>query len=291
MSNINENQSVAKNVINWYPGHMAKTKRQLKEKIDLIDIIYEVVDARMPKSSKMRDMEPILKGKPRVLIMTKKDLCDLSITNKWINKYQKNGDTVVLMDLTNNKDYKELVDITKKIMDPINKKRREKGLKDKEIKIGVVGIPNVGKSTLINKLVGKKVAVVGNKPGVTKSINWLKTNYGFMLLDTPGILWPNLGDNDTALALASTATIRPEIINMTDIGGYLVAFYKNRYPNILNEYYKIGSHVSINEIFKDLACKFKMFDDEEPDYEKISQKLYNDLISGKIVGVTFDYFR
>ena len=276
--------------INWYPGHMAKTKRQLKEKIDLIDIIYEVVDARMPSSSKMKDMDGILKGKPRIIVMTKKDLCDLKITNKWVAKYEHDGNKVVLMDLTNNKDYKELIDITKSIMVPINEKRKEKGLKEKEIRIGVVGIPNVGKSTLINQLVGKKVANVGNKPGVTKSINWLKTNYGFAMLDTPGILWPDLGSSEAALALASTATIRPEIINMTDIGGFLMAFYKNKYPNIITDYYKVNTHDNINDIFVELADKYKMFDGEDPDYDRISQKLYNDLVSGKIVGVTFDEY-
>ncbi len=276
--------------INWYPGHMAKTKRQLKEKIDLIDIIYEVIDARMPSSSKMKDMDEIFKNKPRIIVMTKKDLCDLSVTNKWVKKYEEDGFKVVLMDLTNNKDYKELISITKGIMTPINEKRRKNGLKDKEIKIGVVGIPNVGKSTLINNLVGKKVAITGNKPGVTKSINWLKTNYGFLLLDTPGILWPDLGSSETALSFAATATIRPEILNLTDIGGYLVAFYKNKYPNILTDYYKISIHDSINDIFLEFANKYKMYDGDDPDYERISQRLYNDLFGGKIVGVTFDEF-
>ena len=283
---MNEN----KTNINWYPGHMAKTKRQLKEKIDLIDIIYEVIDARMPASSKMKDMDEIFKNKPRIIVMTKKDLCDLSVTNKWVKKYQDDGFKVVLMDLTNNKDYKELISITKNIMAPINEKRKKNGLKDKEIKIGVVGIPNVGKSTLINNLVGKKVAITGNKPGLTKSINWLKTGYGFLLLDTPGILWPDLGSSETALSFAATATIRPEILNMTDIGGYLVSFYKNKYPDILKDYYKINIHDSINDIFMEFANKYKMYDDDDPDYERISQRLYNDLFGGKITGVTFDEF-
>ena len=277
--------------IQWYPGHMAKTKRELKERMNLIDCIYEIIDARMPLSSKIKDIDDILRDKPRILIMTKKDLCDLDTTNKWVKTYEDDGYRVILVDLNSINDYKQIIEVTKELMRNVQEKRKNQGLKEKEIKVGVVGVPNVGKSTLINKLAGRKVASVGNKPGVTKQVNWLKTNCGLLLLDTPGILWPKIEDNEEALNLASTATIKTEILNMTDIGGYLVSFLKNYYPHILKERYKIEVSKDPNEVFASIAKKIGAMSNGETDYEKVSLRLYNDVVSGKIKGVTIDQWK
>ena len=287
----NEEKGFQKGRINYYPGHMAKTKRELKENIKLIDVIYELVDARLPKSSKIKDIDELIKDKKRILIMTKKDLCDLDITIKWQKYYESLGYKVLIMDLVNGNDYKKLISITKEMMEDIQIKRLEKGLKEKEIRVAVIGIPNVGKSTLINKLAGKKVTNVANKPGVTKQINWLKTNNGLLLLDTPGILWPKIEDNEESLNLAITGSIKMEVLNITDLGGYIVSYLKNYYPNILEEKYQIKVEKDPMEIFKQIAKKMNAYKDNEIDYEKICEKLYNDIISGKIKGVTFDKWK
>lgn len=279
------------NNINWYPGHMARTKRELKENIKLIDCIYELVDARMPISSKIKNIDDLIKDKPHIIIMTKTDLCDMEVTKKWIRQYEEHGFVVVPMDLTNNKDYKKLIDITKKLMETLQEKRKGQGLKEKDIRVAVIGIPNVGKSTLINKLAGKKIAQVSNRPGVTKQINWLKTNCGLLLLDTPGILWPKIEDNEEALSLASTGSIKMDVLNITDIGGYLVSFLKNYYPEKLEERYNIEVDIDPLIVFERIAKKIGAYKDGEVDYENVSERVYHDLVSGKIKGVTFDQWK
>lgn len=279
--------------INWYPGHMAKTKRQISEMLDLIDVIYEVVDARMPYSSKIKDIDSFTKNKPRILIMTKSDLCDLNETNKWKKYYEDNEYKVILLNLEGNTNLKPLFSLTDEVMKDINEKRVAKGQKIRKCRVLIVGIPNVGKSTLINRLVNKKVVVTGNKPGVTKTLSWIRINDKIELLDSPGILWPKLDDYDTSYNLASLTAIKEEILPIDKVVIHILKKLNDYYPNILKERYKIDKvdfdeiTNTLDEIGKKRGCLIK---GGEIDYDKVYSIILNDIKNGVIKGITFDRY-
>ena len=279
------------NPINWYPGHMAKTKRLVKEQLNLIDIVYEVIDARMPYSSKIKDIDEVIKNKPRILIMTKYDLCDKKETDKWIKYYQQLGYIVLPLDLENKPNFKILFDQTNSLMEKTNQKREQKGMLKKRTRVLIIGIPNVGKSTLINRLVGKKAVLVGNKPGVTKQLSWIRINDKLELLDTPGILWPKLDDRKVALNLASLTAIKEEILPLSDVCEYILNTLYNCYPEKLKERYKIDQIdedivKTLDKIGKNRGCLIK---GGQTDYDKVINIVINDIKNGYFKNITFDY--
>ena len=283
---MNEN----KTNINWYPGHMAKTKREISEKLNLIDVVYEVVDARMPLSSKIIDIDDLIKNKPRILVMTKYDLCDKGETDKIIKYYEDKGYKVVPVDLMSGSNVKKILDFTSDIMKGENQKRIDKGMKPRAGRVLIVGVPNAGKSTLINRLVGRKSAGVGNKPGFTKNLNWIRINKDLELLDSPGILWPKMEDQEAAHVLASLSSIKEEILNTDAIAGFILKKLYELYPDRLQERY------DILELSEDLIEEYDIIAKKRgalsrggfADYEKVSNIIIRDLKNGYFGSITFD---
>lgn len=274
--------------INWYPGHMAKTKREIKENVDLIDIVYEVIDARVPKSSKNKDVDELIKNKPRILIMTKYDLCDEAETKKWKTHYENLGYQVVLLDLIKSPNLQPILEETNKILKELNDKRRAKGLKDRKARALILGIPNVGKSTLINRLVGRKATNVGNKPGITKKLEWIRINNQIELLDTPGILWPRLDDQVIALNLASMTAIKEEILDLEEVSIYIINTMFKLYPRNIKERYNLTDEEDIIDILDAIGKKIGAIRNHETDYEKVYTTILKDLREGYLGKVTFD---
>ena len=283
---MNEN----KTNINWYPGHMAKTKREIKEKLDLIDIVFEVIDARIPFSSKNKDIDELIKNKPRIIIMTKLDLCDKEETNKWINYYEQLGYKVIPLDLINNPNMNIIYKETNEISKNVNEKRKQKGLKERRIRALILGIQNVGKSTLINRLVGKKATNVGNKPGITKQLEWIRINNELELLDTPGILWPKLDNREIALNLASMTAIKEEILDTEEVAIYIINTMLNLYPDNIKNRYNIKNETDIVDILDRIGTKIGAVKNKEIDYEKVYTTVLKDLREGYLGKVTFDKY-
>ena len=220
----NQDKELHKNVINWYPGHMAKTRRQIMEDLKLVDIVIELLDARIPMASRNPDIGEITKNKKRIIVLNKSDLADEKENIKWVSYFENQGIPAVLVDSNTGKGINNFVKRIEKVMEKEQEKEIAKGRVGKKIKAMIIGIPNVGKSSFINRIAKKSTAEVGNKPGVTKKKQWIRINEKIELLDTPGVLWPKFESEDVALKLSFTGTIKEEVLERTEIAYKLVKY-------------------------------------------------------------------
>lgn len=278
--------------INWYPGHMKKTRELIQENLKLVDIVIEVLDSRIPISSRNPIIEELTKGKDRIIILNKSDLSDEEINKKWISHFQgmKNSDNrleAITFNGVTGIGIKELLNILGKIEKSKNKDR----LRKKNMRMMIVGVPNVGKSSIINRLTGKKSAQTGDRPGVTKGKQWLTLNNGMQLLDTPGILWPKFEDQKVALNLAFCGSIKDEILPLDELALKLIGYLQTFYPYKLMERYKI------DEIYEDALATMEAIAQKRGfvkkggviDYERTARTVLDEFRSGKIGKITIEY--
>lgn len=275
----------------WYPGHMAKAKKAMQEDIKLIDVIVELVDARVPYSSKNPDIDTLANGKSRVLVINKYDLADASITDKWIKYYEDKGYFVTKVNSKNGKGVKAVNNVIQKACAEKIERDRKRGIINRPVRAMVAGIPNVGKSTFINSFAGKACTKTGNKPGVTKGKQWIRLNKNVELLDTPGILWPKFEDQKAGLNLAFTGAIKDELYNIYELSILLLEFLDKNYPDIVNMHYKIVTTENSNtaETLRQIAvCRGCIKSGAKPDTDKAGKILIDDFRAGRLGTVTLE---
>ena len=276
--------------IQWYPGHMTSARRMMQENLKLIDIVIELLDARVPYSGKNPDIDTLANGKFRLLILNKTDLADPSVTKKWKEYYENKGFRVMLMDSRNRKEAVAVGNVVRDVCKEKIERDRRKGIVGRPIKAMIVGIPNVGKSTFINSFAGKASAKTGNKPGVTKGKQWIRISKDMDLLDTPGILWPKFEDPSVGTRLAWIGSINDDILEKTGLATELLTFLQKYYCNLLSERYKITDGMSSEEALSQIAEVRKCVKKgNEPDIDKAAKCLLDDLRSGKLGRITLEY--
>lgn len=277
--------------IQWFPGHMAKARREVSEKLKLVDIIFELVDARLPLSSRNPMIDQVINQKPRLLILNKQDMADESETRKWLAYFDKQGHKAVAI---NSLEGKGLQVVTKAAQEMLAEKwarMKAKGMKPRAIRAMIVGIPNVGKSTLINRLAKKNIAKTGNTPGVTKAQQWIKVGKELELLDTPGILWPKFEDQEVGYKLALTGAIKDTVTNMEDLAVYGLRFLATHYPARMKERYQFEFvHEELVETFDHIGKLRRVFGTGgEIDYDQVAELIVRDIRSEHLGKLTFDF--
>ncbi len=277
--------------IQWFPGHMAKARREVTEKLKLVDIVFELIDARLPLSSRNPMIDEVIHQKPRLLILNKMDLADETETARWIHYFEARGDRAVAINSFEGKGLQTVIKAAKEILEPKLARMRSRGIRPGAIRAMIVGIPNVGKSTLINRLAKKNIAKTGNTPGVTKAQQWIKFEKELELLDTPGILWPKFEDKEAGYKLALTGAIKDSIVNMEDLAVYGLRFLEAHYPKRLSERYGLTTvGDDILHVFNQIGSLRKVYTTGGAvEYDKVAELIVRDIRNEYLGKLTFDF--
>ncbi|XJS11692.1 ribosome biogenesis GTPase YlqF [Aerococcaceae bacterium WGS1372] len=279
---------MSSNVIQWFPGHMAKARREATEKMHLVDVVIELVDARIPESSRNPMIDDIVGNKPRIIALNKSDLANPALTQQWIESYESQGIPAVAIDSQHNKGLRGLQQRIQVLMVPYFEKQKERGVKPRSIRLMILGIPNVGKSTLINRFVGKNQAQTGNKPGVTKAQRWLKINNQFDLLDTPGILWPKFEDPNVGTKLGITGAIKDSLLYMDDLAIYLLSLLQEISAETIKDKYGVTMDVVLDSTSVDLLLEITKKMGLKDNFDEASQRIIMDYRKGNLGQITLD---
>ena len=277
--------------IQWFPGHMAKAKKEVEEKLKFVDLVIELLDARAPLSSQNPMLQEVIRNKSKLVILMKSDLADDEVTKSWIHYFTTKNVHAISIHVNDRSDIQKVIRNVKEISKIEMEKRKKKGIQTRVIRAMIVGIPNVGKSTLINRLANKKIAKIGDRPGITRQQTWIKVKKDFELLDTPGILWPKFSDEKVGICLAALGTIKDQLLPLQDIATFVIEHLKKYYPNFLYERYKVEKHVDdMSLIFTTIGkTRGALESGGHVNNDKVAEIILRDLRTGKLGKVSLEF--
>lgn len=275
--------------INWFPGHMTKAKREMQDKLKMVDMVIELRDARVPYSSKNPMIEELIQNKPRLIVLTKIDKAEKEETLKWVEQLKNESTNVICLNVTKDNVAKKVVDASKELMKEKIERQIRKGIRPRAIRSMVCGIPNVGKSTLINKLAKKKATVTGDRPGVTRSLQWVKVGNEMELLDTPGVLWPKFEDETVGMNLAITGAINDQILPLEEVAYHALKYLKNGYEDRLESFYGVEVLENSFKLFQSIGKKRGyLLKGNEVDMKRVIDSFMKDIRQDKFGPITWE---
>lgn len=277
------------NPIQWFPGHMTKAKRQMEENLKKVDFVIEIRDARIPDSSKNPMLDELIQNKPRLILLSKKDKADPIATKEWIQKLQSQGHQVLALDLIKDSYFKALVQAAQTTCQKLIDKQKRRGIRPRALRAMVCGIPNVGKSTFINTMAKRKAAQTADRPGVTKSLQWIKLGQSLELLDTPGVLWPKFEDPNTGMRLAILGSVRDEVVNMQELASYACRWLQETKPGLLAKLYQIEEQKDPWQTLEKIALKRGYLQKGSIDENRLVRSFIKDIREDKLGPLTWEF--